>query len=79
MDAPHPKRHVEDHEKEDETDRKTRLLLAAYRDETLTVEAANQLVRMAEDSSYPVHAGEDLPTADKAALLHKAALSRNNS
>ncbi len=48
-------------------------LLAAYRDERLSVEAAEQLVRMSEDVSIPAYAGEDLPTADRADLLRKAA------
>lgn len=47
-------------------------LLAAYRDDRLSVEAAEQLVHMTEDASIPAHAGEDLPTADRAALLRRA-------
>ncbi|MBY0230772.1 MAG: hypothetical protein K2W96_15910 [Gemmataceae bacterium] len=47
-------------------------LLVAYRDDRLSDEAAEQLARMAEDPSLPTHKGEDLPLADKAALLRKA-------
>jgi len=59
--------------KEGVVEQKNLPLLAAYRAKTLTVEAAQELVRMLEDQSIPAHAGEDLPTADKAALLRKAA------
>jgi len=54
-------------------------LLAGYGDETLSIEAANQLVRMAEDTSHPAYTGEDLPVADKAALLRKAAILQKGS
>jgi hypothetical protein len=47
-------------------------LLAAYRDNALCSEAAEQLARMLEDGTTPTHAGEDLPKADRAALLRKA-------
>jgi len=58
--------------REEAMEREKLPLLAAYCDTTLTVEAAEQLVRMAEDDSYPAYAGEDLPSAGKAALLRKA-------
>jgi len=47
-------------------------LLVAYRDDKLSVEAAEQLVRMAQDPTVPTHLGEELPAADRAALLQKA-------
>ena len=50
--------------------------LAAYRDDTLSTEAAEELVRMSEDASLPTHAGEDLPRADKAALLRKVRVTQ---
>ena len=52
-------------------DRERLPLLAAYADDRLSVQAAEELVRLAEDASIPEHAGEDLPKADKAALLRK--------
>jgi hypothetical protein len=61
-------------EKKEEVMKKKKLpLLIAHRDRTLSVEAAEQLVRMSEDQSLPVHEGRDLPTANRAALLKKAA------
>jgi hypothetical protein len=51
-------------------------LLPAYCDEQLSVEAAQQLVRMAEDTSHPTGEGKELPAADKAALLKKAKLQK---
>ena len=46
-------------------------LLAAYCDDTLSVEAAEQLVRMSEDRSMPACEGEDLPTVAQWALREK--------
>jgi len=60
--------------KEEAMNTKELPLLAAYCDDKLSMEAAEQLVHMAEDTSIPVHAGEDLPKADRAALLRKAGL-----
>ena len=51
-------------------------LLAAYRDDKLSTEAAEELVRLTEDASIPTHTGEDLPKADKAALLRKARVTQ---
>ncbi len=59
--------------KEEAVEREKPPQLAAYCDATLSMEGAEQLVRMSEDASCLVHAGEDLPIADKAALLRKAA------
>ena len=50
--------------------------LAAYRDDKLSTEVAEELVRLSEDASIPAHAGEDLPKADKAALLRKARVTQ---
>lgn len=47
-------------------------LLAAYRDEALAFQAAEQLVEMLEDPAVEARKGEDLPKADRAALLRKA-------
>lgn len=52
-------------------------LLAAYRDNKLSAEVAEELVRLSEDNSIPTHAGEDLPRADKAGLLRKARVAQN--
>lgn len=41
-------------------------------DGTLSPEAAAQLVAMLEDESIEAHTGEDLPQADREALLAKA-------
>jgi hypothetical protein len=49
-------------------------LLAAYGDKALSVEAAEQLVRLAEDATLHAATGEDLPMADKEKLLRKVAL-----
>jgi hypothetical protein len=59
-------------EKEADVNQEPLPMLAAYRDNSLSAEAAEEIVRLVEDSSTPVHAGEDLPLADKAALLRKA-------
>jgi hypothetical protein len=48
-------------------------LLVAYCDDKLSTEAAEELVRVSGDQSVPAQAGEDLPTANKAALLRKTA------
>ncbi len=53
-------------------------LLVAYRDESLSEEAAQQLIALSEDTSSPSQTGEDLPMADKAALLRKAAIVQSN-
>lgn len=47
-------------------------MLVAFRDKTISVEAAEQLVAMTEDKSMPVHEGKDLPKADRDALLARA-------
>ncbi len=60
-----------DPETEEEKNRAQLPLLAAYCDSTISVEAAEQLVSMAEDASIPVHTGDDLPKADREALLQK--------
>jgi hypothetical protein len=65
--------------KEEAMNRENLPLLAAYGDETLSIEAANQLVQMAEDTSHPVYAGEDLPVADRTALLRKVASLQQSS
>jgi hypothetical protein len=49
--------------------------LPAFWDDNLSVAAAKELVQLAKDASVPVHSGADLPLADKAALLKKAARS----
>jgi len=80
MDAHHPPppAHVRDDRcycaqgKEEGMNHENLPLLAAYCDDRLSVEAAEQLVSMAEDTSIPAHDGEDLPKADLAALLRKA-------
>ena len=51
-------------------------LLAAYRDDNLSTEAAEELVRLTEDALIPAHTGEDLPRADKVALLRKAEVTQ---
>ncbi len=80
MDADHKPQCIEGSEahsctlrKEEAVEHEKLPLLAAYRDTTLSVEAAEQLVRMSEDASYPAYTGEDLPAADETALLRKAA------
>ncbi|MGH7169430.1 MAG: hypothetical protein ACRELG_04035 [Gemmataceae bacterium] len=87
MDAVNPRRNAETLESEqcqcdrgqDEAMNQENLpLLAAYRDAALSIEAADQLVQMTENPSHPAYAGEDLPEADKAALLRKAALQQKN-
>jgi hypothetical protein len=50
-------------------DRDTGHALAAFCAGTLSMEAAEQLVRMSEDDSCPRHEGRDLPPACKATLL----------
>jgi hypothetical protein len=61
-----------DQGKQEARNREQLPLLAAYCDSTLSVEAAEQLAGMVEDASIPTHAGEDLPKADREALLRKA-------
>jgi hypothetical protein len=41
-----------------------RFRLPAFEDDPLPVEAAQQLIEMTEDSSFPTHEGKDLPKAD---------------
>jgi hypothetical protein len=65
--------------KEEDVNREQLPLLPAYCDDTLSVQAAEQLVCMAEDTSIPAHAGEDLPKADRAALLRKASQTQKVS
>lgn len=86
MDAPHalpPHAEVREHDlgsrrrKEEAVKCETLHQLPAYCDDTLSVEAAQQLVRMAKDKSYPAAKGQDLPTGDKQALLKKAAVLEN--
>jgi hypothetical protein len=86
MDADHKQQCVEAREadpcvwtKEEAVNREKPPLLAAYAAETLSAEAAEQLVRMSEDASSPAYAGEDLPAADKSALLQKAAQPQKSS
>jgi hypothetical protein len=57
--------------KADAVKRDKQPLLAVYRDQSLCFEAVEQLARMLEDATIPTHAGEDLPKADRAALLRK--------
>ena len=45
--------------------------LAAFHDDQLSVEAAEQLVQMRKDDSLPTHSGNDLPTADRTAIMIK--------
>jgi hypothetical protein len=47
-------------------------LVAAHADKALSLEAAQQLVQMAEDAYQPGQSGPDLPLADRAALLRNA-------
>jgi len=49
-------------------------LLAAYADKALSLEAAEELLRLSEDATMHAASGEDLPTIDKDTLLRKAAL-----
>lgn len=53
--------------------------LVAYRDDQLSVEAAEQLVRLSEDLTIQGQTGEELPMADKAALLRKIHLSQGQT
>ena len=53
-------------------------LLVAYRDERLSVEGAQQLLRMRQDQSIERHEGKDLPEANVAALLKKARQLQEN-
>lgn len=49
-------------------------MLVAYSDEKLSLEAAQQLVKMAEDDSLPTAQGADLPvmlTEDQAQIITK--------
>lgn len=46
--------------------------MAFLRDETLCFQAAEQLVRMLEGPAPVARKGEDLPKADRAALLMRA-------
>lgn len=50
--------------------------LAAFHDDELSVEAAEQLVQMTKDESLPTHGGKNLPTADRAAVLVKIKAKR---
>ena len=52
--------------------------LTAYRDDTLSTEAAEELVRLSGDASIPAHVGEELPMANKAVLLRKIRASIPN-
>lgn len=45
--------------------------LPAHADDRLSVEAAEQLVALAEDPAVTVTAGEDLPLADREAMLRR--------
>ena len=74
MDTPHTQICVQ--EKEGAIPDEQLPLLAAYRDDRLSTEAAEELVRLSEDASIPAHTGEDLPRADKAALLRKARVTQ---
>lgn len=47
-------------------------LLPAFADEKLSVEGAEQLVRMAEDETVTTARGQDLPLADRDALMNAA-------
>jgi len=54
-------------------------LLAAFADNRLSKEAAEQLVQMAADETVPVGIGQDLLAADRAALYRKAATKKKAS
>jgi hypothetical protein len=47
-------------------------MLAAHAATTVSVEAAEELVRLMEDKNTPRHSGKDLPQADKETLLRRA-------